>query len=111
PLGEAWRRLASQPRSAIGTTLAHFGMGVLVVGVVATSAYRVEKILIMQPDETLSIAGYTLTFRGVAPATGPNYREEVGVFDVSRGGSHVTKLEPSRRVYDMPPQPTTEAGI
>jgi cytochrome c-type biogenesis protein CcmF len=111
PLAETWRRLLSQPRSAFGTTLAHFGVGLLVVGVVATSAYRAERILVMKPGETVSVAGYTLAFRGVAPATGPNYREVVGLFDVARSGAPVTKLEPSKRVYDAPPQPTTEAGI
>jgi cytochrome c-type biogenesis protein CcmF len=111
PLEEAWRRLRGQPRSAFGTALAHFGMGLLVVGVVATSAYREERILVMKPGEEVSLAGYTLAFRGVAPATGPNYREEVGLFDVTRDGAPVTKLEPSKRLYDAPPQPTTEAGI
>jgi cytochrome c-type biogenesis protein CcmF len=110
-LGEAWRRFVNLPRSAIGTAIAHFGVGMMVVGVVATSAYREEHILVMKPGEQTSIAGYDLTFRGVAPASGPNYREELAVFDVSRGGSGVTRLEPSRRIYDMPPEPTTEAGI
>ena len=40
PLGEAWRRFLNLPRSAIGSPLAHFGIGMLVVGIVATSAYR-----------------------------------------------------------------------
>ncbi|KAB2937489.1 MAG: heme lyase CcmF/NrfE family subunit [Hyphomicrobium sp.] len=111
PLGEAWRRLLGLPRSAIGTALAHFGVGMLVVGVVATSAYREEKILIMQPGQQVAVAGYDLAFRGVAPATGANYREEVAVFDVTRAGAAVARLEPSRRIYDMPPEPTTEAGI
>ena len=111
PLAEAWRRLLSQPRSAMGTTLAHFGIGLLVVGVVATSAYREERILVMKPGEEVSLAGYTLAFRGVAPSTGPNYREELAVFDVTRGGAPLTRVEPSRRLYDAPPQPTTEAGI
>jgi cytochrome c-type biogenesis protein CcmF len=111
PLAETWRRLKSQPRSAFGTALAHFGVGLLVVGVVATSAYREERILVMKPGEEVKLAGYALTFRGVAPATGPNYREEVGLFDVTRDGAPVTKLEPSKRIYDAPPQPTTEAGI
>lgn len=111
PLAEAWRRLKSQPRSALGTTLAHFGIGMLVVGIVATSAYRAERILVMKPGEQVSIAGFALTFRGVAPATGPNYREEVGLFDVSRAGAAVMRLEPSKRLYDAPPRPTTEAGI
>ena len=96
PLGEAWRRFANLPRSAIGTALAHFGVGMLVVGVVATSAYREERILIMKPGEQVALAGYDLTFRGVAPGTGPNYREEVAVFDVTRGGAAVTRLEPAR---------------
>jgi cytochrome c-type biogenesis protein CcmF len=83
----------------------------MVVGVVATSAYRQEHILVMKPGEQTTIAGYDLTFRGVAPSTGPNYREESGIFDVTRSGTAVTRLEPARRVYDMPPEPTTEAGI
>ena len=33
------------------------------------------------------------------------------VFDVTRGGAAVTRLEPAQRIYDMPPEPTTEAGI
>lgn len=109
--GDALRRAFNLPRSAYGTMLAHFGVGLMVVGIVATSAYREEKILVMKPGEETSLAGYTLTFRGVAPATGPNYREEVGVFDVARKGAAVTRLEPSKRIYDMPPQPTSEAGI
>jgi len=111
PLGDAARRLVNLPRSAIGAALAHFGVGMLVVGVVATSAYREEKILVMKPGEVVSIAGYDITFRGVAPRTGPNYREEVAVFDAASGGAQVSHLEPSRRIYDMPPEPTTEAGI
>jgi len=110
-LEEAARRLVNLPRSAIGTALAHFGVGMLVVGVISTSAYREEKILVMKPGEVVSVAGYDITFRGVAPRTGPNYREEVAVFDAARGGTQVSHLEPSRRIYDMPPEPTTEAGI
>ena len=69
PLAEAWRRARNLPRSASARTLAHFGVGMLVVGIVATSAYREEHILVMKPGEQLTLAGYELTFRGVAPAT------------------------------------------
>jgi cytochrome c-type biogenesis protein CcmF len=111
PLVESWRRLKGQPRSAYGTTLAHFGVGLMVIGIVATSAYREERILVMKPGEAITLAGYSIAFRGVAPATGPNYREDVGLFDVSRGAASIGRLEPAKRVYDAPPQPTTEAGI
>lgn len=65
----------------------------------------------MRPGDRKEIAGYELIFHGAAPSKGPNYTETVGVFDVTRAGRPVTRLEPSKRLYDAPPQPTTEAGI
>jgi len=111
PLAESLRRLVNLPRAAIGTMLAHFGVGLMVIGIVGTSAYKSESILLMKPGETTEIAGYALTFRGAAPSKGPNYTESIGVFDVTSGGSPVTRLEPAKRIYDAPPQPTSEAGI
>ncbi len=108
---EAFRRLRNLPGSVFGTTIAHFGLGLAVVGIAATSAYRSEEVLVMKPGDKTQIAGYELTFRGAKAGRGPNYREEIGEFDVTRGGSLVTTLEPSKRLYDAPPQPTTEAGI
>jgi len=108
---EALRRARNLPRSAYGTLLAHFGIGMLVVGIIATSAYREEHILVMKPGESLAVGGYEVIFRGIEQGRGPNYREDVADFDVRRGGAAVTRLTPSKRLYDAPPQPTTEAGI
>ena len=52
-----------------------------------------------------------MTFEGIAPREGPNYRERVGVFQVMRGGEEVTTLEPSKREYTVERSSTTEAGI
>ncbi len=108
---EVLRRLKNLPRSVYGTMLAHFGVGMMVLGIVGTSAYQTEKVVVMKPGETVEVAGYELTFNGVAPSRGPNYREQVATFEVVRGGSPVTTLYPSKRIYDAPPQPTSEAGI
>lgn len=105
------RRLAGLPRSAIGTLLAHFGVGLMVVGIVATSAYRQEYVAVMKPGDAASIGGYTVAFKSAVPFKGPNYSEKVGLFEVMHNGARVTDLEPSKRLYDAPPQPTTEAGI
>ncbi len=111
PLSESMRRLVNLPRSAIGTMLAHFGVGLMVCGIVGTTAYKSEEILLMRPGDSKEIAGYTLSFRGAVPAKGPNYTESIGTFDVTSHGAPVTRLEPSKRLYDAPPQPTSEAGI
>ncbi len=108
---EVLRRARNLPRSSYGTLLAHFGIGMMMVGITATSAYQVERILVMKPSDKVEVAGYELTFKGAAPIKGPNYREDVATFEVTRNGKPVTTLFPSKRIYDMPPQPTTEAGI
>jgi cytochrome c-type biogenesis protein CcmF len=110
-LGDSMARLRGLPRSVLGTATAHFGVGVMVIGIVATSAWQSEKILAMKPGETTEIAGYQINFRGVAPERGPNWQAQVGQFEVKSGDHIVATLAPSKRVYDQPPQPTTEAGI
>jgi len=111
PFAETVRRFRNLPRSVFGTSLAHFGVGVMVVGITATTAYQSEQVILMKAGESREIAGYTLTFRGVVPNRGPNYREQVGQFEVYRNGQFVTTLKPSKRIYDAPPQPTSESGI
>jgi cytochrome c-type biogenesis protein CcmF len=104
-------RLIGLPRSALGTVTAHAGMGLLVIGVVATSAYQTEEIVALKPGETVDVAGYTLTYQGSAPVTGPNYREERARFAVSRGGTQRFTLTPAKRFYATRDTVTTEAAI
>jgi cytochrome c-type biogenesis protein CcmF len=108
---ELARRLGNLPRAAYGTMLAHTGVGLVVIGIVATTAWRSESILALKPNESADIAGYQLTFEGVAPREGPNYRERVGLFKVTRDGREVTELEPSKREFPVERSTTTEAGI
>jgi cytochrome c-type biogenesis protein CcmF len=108
---EAWRRLRNLPRAAYGSALAHAGLGLAVVGIVATTAWRSEQILALKPGETADIAGYTVAFKGVAPRQGPNYRERVALFEVTRDGRAVTELAPSKREFTVERSGTTEAGI
>ncbi|MFQ5625740.1 MAG: heme lyase CcmF/NrfE family subunit [Methyloligellaceae bacterium] len=108
---ENFRRLRNLPRAAYGAALAHIGIGVMVLGVVATTAWQSEKIVSLKPGESVQIAGYDLRFGGVAPAQGLNYREQIGLFIVSRAGEEITRLRPSKRLYDAPKTGTTEAGI
>ena len=108
---EAWRRLRSLPRAAFGGAMAHAGVGLMVIGLVATTAWRSERIEALAPGGSVDIAGYRLVFQGVAPRQGPNYQERVGTFAVARGGNPVTELTPSKRAFTVEKNATTEAGI
>jgi cytochrome c-type biogenesis protein CcmF len=111
PAGESLTRALGLPRAAYGTLLGHAGLGLAVIGIVATSAWRSETVLALKPGEHGDVAGYTFAFQGTALARGPNYDEQVGRVSVTRAGAPVAELRPSKRLYDAPRQTTTEAAI
>ena len=108
---ESLRRLASLPRSSFGTMTAHLGVGVAVLGIVATSAWRSEHILAVKPGELIDFAGYMLTFKGMDRSQGPNYVEQSGEFLLTRNGAEIMTLTPSKREYIAPRNATSEAAI
>jgi cytochrome c-type biogenesis protein CcmF len=108
---QSFRRLVGLPRSAFSTALAHFGLGVSVIGVVAATAWQLELITTMQPGATQTIGDYSVRFDGVSDAQVENYSAEIGSFTVSTAGSADRRLTPERRVYEASGTPTTEAAI
>jgi cytochrome c-type biogenesis protein CcmF len=107
----AWRRAIGLPRSSWGTALAHFGIGVTLLGVVCESNWNIEKIISLKPNETVAVAGYDLTFEGVVPRAGSNYRELAARFVVREGGVRMATLEPSKRTFATRAMTTTEAAL
>ena len=111
PIGQSVRRLVGLPRSAFSTALAHFGLGVSIIGIVAATAWQVELITTMQPGTSQPIGPYTLRFAGVTQTEVENYAAEIGKFTVSAPGTADRQLTPERRVYVASGTPTTEAAI
>ena len=107
----AMRRLAGLPRSAFGTALAHFGLGVTVLGIVLVTSWETEHVLEMTPGQTVESGGYTVRFDREAERQGPNYVEEVAHFSVLVDGRVVAETDSAKRVYPARQMPTTEAGI
>ena len=105
------RRLAGLPRSVFGTAIAHFGLGVTVLGIFSATLFGTETVVEMKPRATVDAGGYSLTFDGMREAVGPNFTEERGHFTVSRGGVAIADVWSSKRLYTARRMPTTEAGI
>ena len=111
PLGVSLRRAAGLPRSAYGSMLAHGGLGLLVAGAVAASAWKAESVQMMRPGETATVAGYTLRLEEVTREGGPNYVADVATMTVLRDGAEIAVMTPERRFYPVEGQSTTEAAI
>ncbi|TFF20574.1 heme lyase CcmF/NrfE family subunit [Jiella endophytica] len=110
-----WRtglsRLLGLPRSAFGTTLAHFGLGVTLLGIVSVSSFQQEVITTMAPGKTIEIAGYTLSFDRIDQRAGPNFEAQAATFSVRSGGVEVARIESSKRFFPARQMTTTESGI
>jgi cytochrome c-type biogenesis protein CcmF len=111
PVATAARRLAGLPRSVFGTALAHFGLGVTLLGIVGVSAFEQERIVSIKRGETVEIAGYVLTLDTISAVPGPNYIEDQARFSLSSGGAAIGEIVSAKRLYTARQMPTTEAGI
>jgi cytochrome c-type biogenesis protein CcmF len=110
-LGKSMRRLFGLPRTAWAVAIAHFGLGVTVIGIVAATSWESEAVTTMAPGRSLDIAGYAVAFDRVDRIDGPNYVADRGVFTITAPGGETRSVHPERRAYKASGMPTTEAAI
>ena len=111
PARIAFARALGLPRSVWGTALAHFGLGVMLLGIVGETQWSIERIASVKPGDHVAVRGYELTFDNSVTRTGPNYRELVTRFTVRRGAEVVGVLEPTKRTFSTRGTTTTEAAL
>jgi len=105
------RRQGHFTRGETAMTLAHFGLGVFLVGVTMTGAISSEKHLRMVAGDRFEMGGYVFTFNGTQGIEGPNYIADQGEFVVTKNGAEVTRLYSQKRRYYSTQQVMTEAAI
>jgi len=108
---QRWRDLCATPGSVWGMSLAHFGLGIFIIGLAFTSNYTIEKDLRMSAGDSYQIGDYTYRFDGVSDRRGPNYLSQTGTITVLKGARTAAVLKPEKRVYLVQRMPMTEAGI
>ncbi len=106
-----WQGLRALPRSFLGMSLAHIGVGIFIIGVAATTTFSNERDVRLAPGDSEELAGYRFELAGVGTHDGPNYRAERAEIRVFRGDRQVTTLFPEKRLYPIQSQPMTEAAI
>jgi cytochrome c-type biogenesis protein CcmF len=107
----ARHRAYGLPRSVWGTAVAHFGIGVTLLGIVCETHWAAERIVALKPEQTVAIRHYQLTFDGIVPRDGPNYREQAAKFTVRSGDDVVGVMMPSKRMFTARGSTTTETAL
>jgi cytochrome c-type biogenesis protein CcmF len=106
-----FRTGAPLTRGQIGMCLAHFGVGIFMLGATVASAYNFERDVSARPGDRIEAGGYDFVFKSVRKVEGPNFIADEGEFELRSGGELVTTLRPQIRVYQVQTSAMTEAAI
>ena len=106
-----WRNKQPITRAALGMAVAHFGIGVFVIGVTGVASYKIEKDVSMGPGDSASISGYTFKFLGTENVRGPNYDALEARVAITHDGAPVADLVTQKRKFKVQSMPMAHAGI
>jgi cytochrome c-type biogenesis protein CcmF len=111
PFKTTLSRLFGLPAASIGMTLAHMGLGVMVIGIMSISTLKEEHIVAMKPGDAQQVGGYTVTFVAETPLTGPNFTGRAGRFTISKDGAETASVVSEKRQFRPRGMDTTEVGL
>ena len=111
PLATMAARARGLPRSNWGTALAHFGLGVVLLGIVGETQWGAERIVAMKPSDRVTLRHYDFSFDGTVPRSGSNYRDLVARFTVRRDGEVLGSMQPAKRTFLSRNSSTSQAAL
>jgi len=110
--GKNWLDKVKKIKAAfLGMTIAHLGVAVMIVGVVMTSYYSVEKDLRMTVGDVQEIGGYRFEMLSSQVSSKENYQSTTVTFKVFKDNEMILIMKPEKRYYLAGKQLMTEAAI
>ena len=100
------------PLSYYGMVVAHAGFALVIMGAATATQMTTEKILWMEQDDRISVAGYDLHLNRQLTDTGWNYNYDRVIFDiVPQDGGKAFAMAPEKRWYPVGERMTSEAAL
>jgi cytochrome c-type biogenesis protein CcmF len=104
-------KLLWKMRRRYGGHIVHFGLAMMVVGIAASSAYKLESQGTLRQGESLSIGDFVLKYENFRQYEKYNRTIYAATLGVYRDGTRIDEMEAERRYYVNAKQPTTEVAI
>ena len=98
-------------RGQWGMTLAHFGVGVLVIGVAMVESSTQETDFRIEPGQSVQTAGLEFRLDEVTTVKGPNWTAEEARVSIFKDGELWTQMAPQKRLYYRSGQIMTEVDL
>jgi len=98
-------------RSRYGGYVVHLGIVMITIGVVGSSAYKIEESITLDPSAMRTVGGYTLRYEEFSylPAVGKDVA--TATLAVYEGGEQVAVLRPEKHFHHSSQQPVSEVAI
>lgn len=112
PVAVALVNLVRRNGRRYGGYIVHIGVLMIALGIIGNEFFQSEAEANLRPGQTISVANYVLTYRGLEVSRGPNYTEYTARLDIQRNGQPAGQVFPKKHLYDKnPEQPMTEVGL
>ncbi len=111
-LGRALVNLFSRNGRRYGGYLVHIGILLIAMAIIGNEFYQSEGQANLAAGKSITVANYTLTYRGLDSQPGPNYTDYVATMDLTRNGQPAGQIFPKKVIYTKnQDQPMTEVGL
>jgi cytochrome c-type biogenesis protein CcmF len=107
----SFTQLVGRNRRRYGGYIVHASVVLLALGVAGSGAYGSTAERKLSPGQSLSVAGYTLTYRSLSQERGANHIALRAAVDVSRGDKLVARVQPGKNRYFAEQQVSNEMAI
>jgi cytochrome c-type biogenesis protein CcmF len=107
---QALGRLVAKNRRRYGGYIIHIGIVSMFVGIAASSMFRTEVQQTLKAGEEARIGRYTLRYDRIETQEDGHVQRLIAVLPVFVDGRQIDVLEPEKRFYKKPKQPTTEVA-
>jgi cytochrome c-type biogenesis protein CcmF len=111
PVPTAFAQLVGRNRRRYGGYVVHAAVVLLAIGVAGSSVYDSVAEGRLARGDSLSVGGYTLTYRELTERDGPNATEIRAVLDVRRGSDDLGTIAAGKNAYSVEQQVSNEVGI
>ncbi|MHB8946474.1 MAG: heme lyase CcmF/NrfE family subunit, partial [Bacillota bacterium] len=110
----AFGRLTTQNRRRYGGYLVHLAVALIAVGIVGSTAFKLQDTRTLTPGQSMTLGAYTLTYQKLDMRQTPSHKDVVEVFAdvaVARGSHELGVVEPKKQFYPNRQEPGTEVAI
>lgn len=112
PFPVALLNLVSRGRRRYGGYIVHLAMLLVALGVISSGFFQSEAAGVVKDGQSLSVAGYSLTNKGLFQYERPGQQIAFAEMELSRNGKPLGVIRPERRIFrNWENQPVTGVAV